>query len=81
MRSKQPGDKVTLTYQPASGASQTVQVTLGQMTSPRRPLRTPVAEESGCHLYVILDVSVGQVELCRDAERGERRWSANRCIG
>ena len=33
VRSKQPGDKVTLTYHNASGASQTLQVTLGQMTS------------------------------------------------
>ncbi len=30
VRSKAPGDNVTLTYQDASGASQTVQVTLGQ---------------------------------------------------
>jgi putative serine protease PepD len=31
VRSKAPGDNVTLTYMDASGASQTVQVTLGQV--------------------------------------------------
>ena len=30
VRSKAPGDNVTLTYADASGASQTVEVTLGQ---------------------------------------------------
>ncbi len=30
VRSKSPGDDVTLTYTDASGASKTVQVTLGQ---------------------------------------------------
>jgi putative serine protease PepD len=30
VRSKAPGDNVTLTYSDASGASQTVQVNLGQ---------------------------------------------------
>ena len=33
VRSKAPGDNVTLTYQDASGTPQTVQVTLGQLAS------------------------------------------------